>query len=81
VAKQAALADGQAEANGAGNTMGPTHVTFRLVVPSSQCGSIIGKGGSKIKDIREVRDLGCALTVYCYVEFTSSCRPPVPQYR
>lgn len=31
-------------------------VTLRLVVPASQCGSLIGKGGSKIKEIREVRD-------------------------
>ena len=30
-------------------------VTLRLVVPASQCGSLIGKGGSKIKEIREVR--------------------------
>jgi len=30
-----------------------TPVTLRLVVPASQCGSIIGKGGTKIKDIRE----------------------------
>merc|ERR1712110_61381 len=29
-------------------------ITFRLVVPASQCGSLIGKGGSKIKEIREV---------------------------
>ena len=29
-------------------------VTLRLVVPASQCGSLIGKGGSKIKEIREV---------------------------
>lgn len=29
-------------------------VTLRLIVPASQCGSLIGKGGSKIKDIREV---------------------------
>ncbi|XP_072290433.1 poly(rC)-binding protein 3 isoform X1 [Eucyclogobius newberryi] len=28
-------------------------VTLRLVVPASQCGSLIGKGGSKIKDMRE----------------------------
>ncbi|XP_041104167.1 poly(rC)-binding protein 4-like isoform X4 [Polyodon spathula] len=28
-------------------------VTLRLVVPGSQCGSLIGKGGSKIKEIRE----------------------------
>lgn len=30
-------------------------VTLRLVVPASQCGSLIGKGGCKIKEIREVR--------------------------
>ena len=29
-------------------------VTLRLIVPASQCGSLIGKGGSKIKEIREV---------------------------
>ena len=29
-------------------------ITFRLIVPASQCGSLIGKGGSKIKEIREV---------------------------
>lgn len=29
-------------------------VTIRLVVPASQCGSLIGKGGCKIKEIREV---------------------------
>ncbi|XP_045141268.1 poly(rC)-binding protein 2-like [Echinops telfairi] len=28
-------------------------VTLRLVVPASQCGSLLGKGGCKIKDIRE----------------------------
>ncbi|CAL8366557.1 poly(rC)-binding protein 3 [Gadus morhua] len=28
-------------------------VTLRLVIPGSQCGSLIGKGGSKIKEIRE----------------------------
>ena len=29
-------------------------VTLRMIVPASQCGSLIGKGGSKIKEIREV---------------------------
>ncbi|XP_014662134.1 PREDICTED: poly(rC)-binding protein 3-like isoform X4 [Priapulus caudatus] len=29
-------------------------VTIRLIVPASQCGSLIGKGGCKIKEIREV---------------------------
>ncbi|XP_047438444.1 poly(rC)-binding protein 4-like isoform X2 [Mugil cephalus] len=28
-------------------------VTLSLVIPASQCGSLIGKGGSKIKEIRE----------------------------
>ncbi|XP_033965989.1 poly(rC)-binding protein 3-like isoform X3 [Pseudochaenichthys georgianus] len=28
-------------------------VTLRLIVPASQCGSLIGKGGSKIKEMRE----------------------------
>ena len=32
----------------------PGSVTLRLIVPASQCGSLIGKGGSKIKEIREV---------------------------
>jgi len=26
------------------------------VVPASQCGSLIGKGGSKIKEMREVQN-------------------------
>ena len=28
-------------------------ITFRLVIPASQCGSLIGKGGTKIKEFRE----------------------------
>ncbi|XP_075245161.1 uncharacterized protein LOC142339205 isoform X3 [Convolutriloba macropyga] len=36
-------------------------VTLRLIVPASQCGSIIGKGGSKIKEIRE--HTGCTIQV------------------
>ncbi|KAK2703490.1 poly(rC)-binding protein 3-like isoform X4 [Artemia franciscana] len=28
-------------------------ITLRLIVPASQCGSLIGKGGSKIKELRE----------------------------
>lgn len=36
-------------------------VTIRLVVPASQCGSIIGKGGAKIKEIRDTT--GCAIQV------------------
>lgn len=38
-------------------------VTLRLVFPASQCGSLIGKGGSKIKEIREVDILGRNLIV------------------
>ena len=29
-------------------------ITLRLIMPASQCGSLIGKGGSKIKEIREI---------------------------
>lgn len=36
---------------------GKSLVTLRLIVPASQCGSLIGKGGAKIKEIREVRNL------------------------
>ena len=32
-------------------------VTLRLVMPASQCGSLIGKQGCKIKEIREVSTL------------------------
>ncbi|XP_035858186.1 poly(rC)-binding protein 3-like isoform X4 [Sander lucioperca] len=38
-------------ANGTVSSKPP--VTLRLVIPASQCGSLIGKGGSKIKEIRE----------------------------
>ncbi|OQR71200.1 poly(rC)-binding protein 3-like, partial [Tropilaelaps mercedesae] len=37
---------------GPGQTAAP--VTLRLVVPASQCGSLIGKAGSKIREIREL---------------------------
>lgn len=36
-------------------------VTLRLVFPASQCGSLIGKGGSKIKEIREVSTVWISL--------------------
>jgi len=36
------------------NTIPKPPITFRLIVPASQCGSLIGKGGSKIREIREV---------------------------
>lgn len=42
-----------APANGGSVSRPP--VTLRLVIPASQCGSLIGKAGTKIKEIREVR--------------------------
>ncbi|XP_039290009.1 poly(rC)-binding protein 3 isoform X2 [Nilaparvata lugens] len=39
---------------GGGGGGSRTPITIRLIVPASQCGSLIGKGGSKIKEIREV---------------------------
>lgn len=35
-------------------------VAIRLIIPASQCGSLIGKGGAKIKDIRDVS----AISIY-----------------
>lgn len=32
----------------------PSGTSLKLIVPASQCGSLIGKGGGKIKEIREV---------------------------
>lgn len=45
-----------APANGGSVSRPP--VTLRLVIPASQCGSLIGKAGTKIKEIREVRGVG-----------------------
>lgn len=39
------------------NSVPKPPITFRLIVPATQCGSLIGKGGSKIKEIREVINL------------------------
>ncbi|XP_016840174.1 poly(rC)-binding protein 3 isoform X4 [Nasonia vitripennis] len=44
---------GGGNAGGGGGVPRPP-ITLRLIVPASQCGSLIGKGGSKIKEIREV---------------------------
>merc|ERR550539_405506 len=33
---------------------GAVGLSMKLIVPASQCGSLIGKGGSKIKEIREI---------------------------
>lgn len=57
-AKQLSQVEGQQQQQQQQSTeveAGSTHVSFRLVIQSSQCGSLIGKGGSKIKEIREVR--------------------------
>lgn len=40
---------------------GKTQIPIRLIVPASQCGSLIGKGGSKIKEIRG--STGCSIQV------------------
>lgn len=50
------MSEGQLEGDTSGGAAitAPTHVTFRLIIQSSQCGSLIGKGGAKIKEIREV---------------------------
>ncbi|NXK03933.1 PCBP4 protein, partial [Herpetotheres cachinnans] len=36
-----------------GAAAGRSPVTLRLVIPASQCGSLIGKAGTKIREIRE----------------------------
>lgn len=45
------------------NTNNASHplVTLRLIIPASQCGSLIGRGGAKIKEIRELT--GAAIQV------------------
>lgn len=45
--------NGNGGGGGGGGQQRPP-ITLRLIVPASQCGSLIGKGGSKIKEIREV---------------------------
>nr|QZX63223.1 poly(rC)-binding protein 3/4 [Halisarca dujardinii] len=39
---------------GLGSSPPPTPLIFRLVIPTSQCGCLIGRAGTKIKEIREV---------------------------
>ncbi|XP_036325835.1 poly(rC)-binding protein 3 isoform X5 [Rhagoletis pomonella] len=41
--------------------VGKTQIPIRLIVPASQCGSLIGKSGSKIKEIRQ--STGCSIQV------------------
>ncbi|XP_044307170.1 poly(rC)-binding protein 4 isoform X2 [Varanus komodoensis] len=45
--------------NGGTNSKSP--VTLRLVIPASQCGSLIGKAGAKIKEIRESPPKGATI--------------------
>jgi len=47
-------------ASGANAEFSPP-VTMRLLVPNSQCGPLIGKGGSRIKEIREAS--GATITI------------------
>lgn len=43
------------------NEQDETELSIRLIVPHSQCGSLIGKKGSKIKTIRETS--GCSIQI------------------
>ena len=42
------------EGRGSGSRDRREGVSLKLIVPASQCGSLIGKGGAKIKEIREL---------------------------
>uniref|UniRef100_A0A8C0ECE0 Poly(rC) binding protein 4 n=1 Tax=Bubo bubo TaxID=30461 RepID=A0A8C0ECE0_BUBBB len=44
-----------------GAAAGRAPVTLRLVIPASQCGSLIGKAGSKIREIRESPPKGATI--------------------
>ncbi|XP_039338621.1 poly(rC)-binding protein 4 isoform X2 [Mauremys reevesii] len=50
---------GTGAANGGAVSKPP--VTLRLVIPASQCGSLIGKAGAKIKEIRESPPKGATI--------------------
>jgi len=49
------------EISSGGNTDFVPPVTMRLLVPNSQCGPLIGKGGQRIKEIREAS--GATITI------------------
>ena len=49
----------------------PLTISFRLVIQSSQCGSLIGKGGTKIKEIREVYITESVV----FMLFETGCQP------
>nr|XP_042717710.1 poly(rC)-binding protein 4 isoform X3 [Chrysemys picta bellii] len=44
-----------------GGAVSKPPVTLRLVIPASQCGSLIGKAGAKIKEIRESPPKGATI--------------------
>ncbi|KAI8057920.1 hypothetical protein BDF22DRAFT_739320 [Syncephalis plumigaleata] len=47
----------------------PSSVTMRLLIPNSQMGSIIGKGGSKIKEIQNASSIRLnARNIHCLVQ-------------
>lgn len=48
------IGESSGKSSSASTTSSKSGVSLKLVVPASQCGSLIGKGGSKIKEIREV---------------------------
>ncbi|KAM4893597.1 poly(rC)-binding protein 4 isoform 2-T2 [Sylvia borin] len=48
-------------AGGDGVSAGRAPVTLRLVIPASQCGSLIGKAGAKIREIRESPPKGATI--------------------
>lgn len=50
------------------NSVPKPPITMRMIVPATQCGSLIGKGGSKIKEIREVRLIeseNSSINIFC----------------
>ncbi|RVE73411.1 hypothetical protein OJAV_G00046080 [Oryzias javanicus] len=56
-------------------------VTLRIVVPASQCGSLIGKGGCKIKEIRESTGAQVASAQICVVMLESPPKGVTIPYR
>lgn len=55
------IAEKLQEISSGGNTEYVPPVTLRLLVPNSQCGPLIGKGGQRIKEIREAS--GATITI------------------
>jgi len=55
------IAEKLREISSGGNTDNIPPITMRLLVPNSQCGPLIGKGGQRIKEIREAS--GATITI------------------